>query len=78
MTDSNEQASCCLGRELGLGNWLTDKACYLYCVRAIRAPGLGERVADIFYIWLFAMAGVNPFVLAIALAHAMNWRHRNQ
>jgi hypothetical protein len=39
-------------------------------------------VADIFYIWfyiwLFAMAGVNAFVIVIALAHAMNWRHRNQ
>ena len=34
-------------------------------------------MADIFYIWLFAMAAANAFVIALALAHAMHWRHRN-
>ena len=29
-------------------------------------------MADVFYIWLFALAGVNAFVIVIALAHAMN------
>lgn len=29
-------------------------------------------MADVFYIWLFAMAGATAFVIVIALAHAMN------
>jgi hypothetical protein len=31
----------------------------------------GERVADVLYIWLFGMLGVNAFVIILALAHAM-------
>ena len=34
----------------------------------------GERVADVLYIWLFAMLGVNAFVIVLALAHASNKR----
>jgi hypothetical protein len=29
-------------------------------------------VADVPYIWLFAMLGVNAFVIILALAHAIN------
>lgn len=32
----------------------------------------GERVADVLYIWLFGMLGVNAFVIILALAHAMH------
>lgn len=34
----------------------------------------GETVADVLYIWLFAMLGVNAFVIVLALAHASNER----
>jgi hypothetical protein len=39
---------------------------------------MGERVADVFYIWLVAMAGVNAFVIVIALVHAINQQHRDE
>jgi hypothetical protein len=29
-------------------------------------------VADVLYIWLFAMLGVNAIVIILALAHAIN------
>jgi hypothetical protein len=31
-------------------------------------------VADVLYIGLFAMLGVNAFVIILALAHAINWQ----
>ena len=31
-------------------------------------------MADVVYIWLFAMLGVNAFVIILALAHATNER----
>ena len=34
----------------------------------------GERVANVLYIWLFGMLGVNAFVIILALAHATNER----
>jgi hypothetical protein len=33
-----------------------------------------ETVADVLYIWLFAMLGVNALVVVLALAHATNER----
>ena len=34
----------------------------------------GETVADVVYIWPFAMLGLNTFVIVLALAHATNER----
>jgi hypothetical protein len=35
---------------------------------------LTDPLADVLYIWLFAMLGVNAFVIVLALAHATNER----
>jgi hypothetical protein len=31
-------------------------------------------VADVLYVWLFAMLGVNAVVIILVLAHSINWQ----